>query len=315
MNQKEQQRCNEALLLALKQAGVKFVRYGGLDVANCIRAKAVPINKLLSDQSDFYAQVVIAEICFGGFTMFSDWIVGDSGITAANVLVLKPDLGSIRVLPHSPTSAFVLCNLHNQETGVPSPLCTRSLLKNTLDQAEQEFGVSFNIGAELEFCLIEIPKGTTGINPVDKCVFASMVTLNEREAVLNDIFEYLEDKLNIRIEQIHSESAPGQIEIVMKYQADPLKLADDIIMAREVIHNCAKQHGYRALFLPKVYADQAGNGLHLHISLSDAKTKSQIPFESAFGTIEEVTGSFMVSNDIFVRNLRQPTFYIKLMMF
>ena len=42
------------LLTALKAAGVKFLRYTAIDSANTSRAKAVPIDRLLADPSQFY---------------------------------------------------------------------------------------------------------------------------------------------------------------------------------------------------------------------------------------------------------------------
>ena len=46
----------------------------------------------------------------------------------------------------------------------------------------------------------------------------------------------------------------------------------------KAIRACAKCHGLRAIFLPKVFPDQAGNGLHLHLSLRERKRGSENAF-------------------------------------
>ena len=83
-----------SLLLALRAAQVSFIRYAALDCANGIRCKAVPLRRVLSNPEGFDRQVCVAESCFAGMTGLNDGILEESGLTAANVLVLKPDLST-----------------------------------------------------------------------------------------------------------------------------------------------------------------------------------------------------------------------------
>ncbi len=57
------------------------------------------------------------------------------------------------------------------------------------------------------------------------------------------------------------------MEIVIPYQIDPMRLTNNAGLTREVIQKCAKLHHMRAVFLPKMFANQAGNGMHSHLSL------------------------------------------------
>jgi len=82
-----------SLLLALRAAGVHFLRYAALDCTNGIRCKAVPLKRLLSNPDLINLQVCVAEACFAGMAGFCDGILNESGFSASNVLVLKPDLG------------------------------------------------------------------------------------------------------------------------------------------------------------------------------------------------------------------------------
>jgi glutamine synthetase len=134
------------------------------------------------------------------------------------------------VLPYSPSSALALCTLHDQVTGSLSPLCTRTLLQRVINTALGKLGISFSVGAELEFVLAR-----EGVNfePVDHSVFANMVTLDEQESFILTLYQWL-DMLDIQVTQIHAESAPGQLEVVLAHQDDALRIADHIVLAKEV---------------------------------------------------------------------------------
>jgi ureidoacrylate peracid hydrolase len=82
----------KSILLAVRAAQVQFLRYAALDCANGIRCKAVPLPRLISKPDTIHNQVCVAEVCFGGMPGFRDIVITDSGLSARNVLVLKPDL-------------------------------------------------------------------------------------------------------------------------------------------------------------------------------------------------------------------------------
>ena len=65
-----------------------------------------------------------------------------------------------------------------------------------------------------------------------------------------------------------------------------MQIADDIVLARETISSCAKNHGVKALFLPKTSMLTAGNGLHLHFSFRDIGSSSN----NAFSDPAQLTG-------------------------
>ena len=58
----------------------------------------------------------------------------------------------------------------------------------------------------------------------------------------------------------------GQMEIEVEL-GDMLKLADDTMSAKYVIKNEAVRDGVTATFMPKPLADEAGNGMHVHMHL------------------------------------------------
>jgi glutamine synthetase len=160
---------------------------------------------------------------------------------------------------------MVMCTAHNQQTNAISPLCTRGLLERMLFAAKECMGLEFCIGAEIEWQLFHRETKDGMPQPVDWSTFANTTSLNEQEDFISMLYDQLADQ-DIPVELLHAESAPSQLEVVLRYSTNVMQLADDIVLCRETITSCAKSHGYKALFLPKTSMMTAGNGLHLHFS-------------------------------------------------
>lgn len=288
-----------ALLRALRCAGVEFLRLAVVDAVGSIRCKATPIDYVIGKGGGFDGLVSIAEACVAGMATYADLIIPRTNTNAKNVLTVKPDLNTLRILPYAEKSALVLGTLHHQRSGELSPLCTRGLLARVLDTAADDHGLVFTVGAELEFCLFHDSSDSSKEQPlqaVDESLFGHPRTLNQQECFISDLHRQLK-KQDIEVELIHAESASGQLEIVLKYQTDTLKLADDILFARETIGACAKSHCMRAIFLPKVKHDQAGNGMHLHVSFRNLRAsnpeKNAFQHDSNPGSISPLGKSFI----------------------
>jgi glutamine synthetase len=74
---------------------------------------------------------------------------------------------------------------------------------------------------------------------------------------------------DIPAEAAISEAGPGQYEVNLKYNADAMTAVDHGVLLKRLIKGVAGQVGFDATFMAKPYADQAGNGLHIHMSLLD----------------------------------------------
>mmetsp|Transcript_2543 Transcript_2543/g.4089 ORF Transcript_2543/g.4089 Transcript_2543/m.4089 type:complete len:506 (-) Transcript_2543:13-1530(-) len=278
-----------AIIRSLRAAGVKFIRFATVDAYNTIRCKTVPLAQLSGQRrtnevsSPLSNPVSIAEICFAGLPTSAD-VPAAPNLSSRNVLTLQPDFSSLRILPYASKTAMVMCTAHNQQTQELSPLCSRGLLQRVLHSAKEDLGIEFNVGAELEFMLYRENKDGI-MQPVDMSTFGNATTLNEQEDFISTLYDQLE-RQDIPVELIHSESAPGQLEVVLSYSDDILQLADDIVYARETVTNVAKQHGMKALFLPKTSMMAAGNGSHLHFSFREAGSQHR----NAFSDPSQPTG-------------------------
>ena len=66
-----------------------------------------------------------------------------------------------------------------------------------------------------------------------------------------------------------AEYAPGQYEINLHHVDDPLLAVDHCVLFKRALKAVAQRHDLRASFMAKPYLDQAGSGLHMHLSLQD----------------------------------------------
>lgn len=76
-------------------------------------------------------------------------------------------------------------------------------------------------------------------------------------------------KAGITAETLISEYAPGQYELTLRYRADILQAADDLVRLKRIVRAQARAHGVVACFMAKPFAEYAGSGMHLHVSLQD----------------------------------------------
>ena len=78
-----------------------------------------------------------------------------------------------------------------------------------------------------------------------------------------------------------AESGIGQFEVNFKHVADALKAADWAVMFRRLVKGVARKHGYGATFMAKPFGEDAGSGMHVHVSLEDSSGENV--FASAKG--------------------------------
>lgn len=241
---------------ALEAQDIRFVRVLWCDNANVIRGKAFHIGFLEEHQQ----QGVGISIAQQAIPVMYDAVAPDSGLGPVGEAWLVPDWSSLNALPYASGHARVMGDM--VKDGEPWSLCPRGFLKRVLAEAEAE-GLQVMAAFENEFYLLRLTED--GLTPADDTVFAATLGMDLNAAVINDIAEALLQQ-GIPVERYYPESGPGQHEIAVRY-SEALKAADHQIAFRETVHGVALRHNLRASFLPKLFADKAGNGCHLHLSL------------------------------------------------
>ena len=90
---------------------------------------------------------------------------------------------------------------------------------------------------------------------------------------LNDLNETCTAQ-NIPAGTTTSEFAAGQFEINLHHVGDPVLACDHAVLLKRAIKAIARQHGFVACFMAKPFAEDAGSGLHVHMSLLDNKGRN-----------------------------------------
>jgi glutamine synthetase len=189
------------------------------------------------------------------------------------------------ILPYSPAHARVMGDMVRD--GKPWPYCPRNFLKRMIAMAASA-GIEVMAAFENEFYLLH--PSVESILPADTTPFASSRSMDLHQPLIDMIADMLFAQ-GIGVEQYYSESGPGQQEISMLY-THALSAADQQIIFRETVHAVAGKHRLRASFLPKLFADQAGSGCHLHISLWK-EGSNLVPAPDGSGDLSSLARQFM----------------------
>jgi glutamine synthetase len=158
--------------------------------------------------------------------------------------------------------------------------------RNTLERVARRFdelGLAPVSALELEFYLIDKKRDADGRPqpPADP-------RSGERENVvsvygLDDLDRYqsflsaLDDAAatqRVPLSAASKEYAPGQFEANLLHQPEPLRAADHAVLLRQIVKNAALSVGVEATFMAKPYAERAGSGMHVHVSLLDRQGRN-----------------------------------------
>jgi glutamine synthetase len=195
---------------------------------------------------------------------------------AADALMV-PDPTTFRVLPWSPHSGWVLCDIYFGN-GKPVPFSTRQLHRSVVNKLGER-GYDFVAGLEVEFHLFKLDDAHMA--PED----AGQPGRPPSVSLLSHGYQYLAEQrfdqiepavdilrrdiiaLGLPLRSVEVEYGPSQCEFTFapKQGIEP---ADNMVLFRSAVKQIARRHGYHATFmclpkLPSVFA----SGWHLHQSL------------------------------------------------
>ncbi|WP_170764250.1 glutamine synthetase family protein [Ruegeria lacuscaerulensis] len=195
----------------------------------------------------------------------------------ADGMLLPTDRGPVPVPWLQTDTALVPMCLHDDE-GAPFAGDPRHALATVLERYAQR-GWSVIAATELEFTLLDAsgsqPKPP--INPVtgrrlsDEAVL-SMAEMDAFDAFFTDLYDGC-TAMGIPAQTAISESGVGQFEINLNHQG-ALRCADDTWLFKALVRGLARKHGFTASFMAKPYAEDAGNGMHVHFSVVDQQGRN-----------------------------------------
>ncbi len=176
--------------------------------------------------------------------------------------------------------------------GAPNDLDPRHVLQRVIDRFTAD-GLVPVVACELEYYLVDarrtrsggvqLPRSSlTGERATQHQVYG-LREVEEASGFLRDLWAAA-DAIGIPLEGAISEYAPGQLELTLKHHADALRAADDAVLYKRAAKGVALRHGCEATFMAKPFADMAGSGMHLHVSVNDLKGKNIMASEAPEGS-------------------------------
>jgi glutamine synthetase len=236
------------------------------DLGSIVRGRALPASEL-----DARLQIGVG------------WTPANLSITPLGVVAQETPfgaLGDLRLLPDSDTHVrvegrpgesaldFLLCDI-TETDGRPWECCPRRFLREALAELEREFGVRVSASFEHEFQLL------------GEAAPAAAFSLEAQRRV--DPFgpEVIDALLQAGAapELFFAEYAANQFEIPLA-PAMGIAAADRSVVFKEVVREIARRCGTRASFAPLIDPHGAGNGVHIHISLTDGEDRPAL-FDAA----------------------------------
>jgi glutamine synthetase len=212
------------------------------------------------------------------------WSVGDAD------RLCRPVPGTLVRAPWmSRPGAQVLMTMFEMD-GQPCFADPRHALARSV-QRLQRLGLRPVVAAEIEFYLVArdaqgrlIPApGLLSQRSPQRLDSYGLGKLHDMAPLFDEIYAGARAQ-GLPLRTLMSEYAPGQYEITLLHRNDALRAIDDAILFKRLIRATALRHGLTACFMAKPFADQAGSGMHVHVSVQDESGNNAFAADDPAGT-------------------------------
>jgi len=225
------------------------------------------------------------QLCGITLWLFTNWGIPDIPYWEKNGfgdVTLIPDMDTMQVVEYQPEMCRVICDQTFLD-GQKAP-CPRTVCKEAMRRLQQEFGLQLYAASEFEFQLLrkknkeeladeakqEIPKdeATDWVPCWDEVdVYSTRQSMMRMDFVRAFEKGFLE--MGVDLNAIHTEYAPGQLEITIKPKFG-IASADSAFTYKTGIKEIADKQKMRATFMTKPFGDRSeacSNGGHFNHSL------------------------------------------------
>jgi glutamine synthetase len=211
------------------------------------------------------------------------WDIGDQDCFA------HPIPGTLKRTPWLDKTGQVFLAFR-ADSGPAASADPRLRLSDISDRMKKD-GLFPVLAIELEFYLLDkaaardgriIPALAPGGLYNDQVQVYSIQELDDFDPFLRELYAAC-DAQGLPAESVISEYAPGQMEITLTHRADALQAVDEAMQYKRVVKGVAEKHGMIACFMAKPFSESAGSGMHIHLSLNDAKGNNQFTSDDPSG--------------------------------
>jgi len=275
-----------AVVRQIKKQKLELVRFAFADQHGVLRGKTVVAEDApalmrsgVTMTTTLLAKDTAHKTAFPVFTPGGGF--GMAEMQGAADFVMVPDPATFHVLPWSPNTGWLLCDIVFTN-GKPVPFSTRRVLRDALAKLKAA-GFDYLAGLEVEFHLFKIENPR--LTPED----ATWPPRAPDVSLLNQGYQYLTESrfdqietalepirrgiqsLGLPLRSLEVELGPSQCEFTFRPQHG-LDAADTMILFRAATKQIARRHGLLASFMCRpVQPNLFSSGWHLHQSLIDKK--------------------------------------------
>jgi glutamine synthetase len=190
---------------------------------------------------------------------------------------LYPVAGTLSAVPWLQSRPAQVIASYSELSGEAYSRDPRDVLRRAM-QPLLDMGLRPVVATEAEFYLLE-----PGESAIPRALLGKVPGTDIRQpgvqfGMLEDLWDvdgFLEavrtgaTLQNLPITTVLSEFSGGQFEINLHHLDDVIKACDQALLLKRLIKGAARQYGLGSTFMAKPFAEMAGNGLHIHVSLYD----------------------------------------------
>jgi glutamine synthetase len=243
MNKKE-------LTTIINDHNITWIQLQFTDLFGGLRVFHIPANQFIEDD------IMTNGLGFDGSS------VGLKRVEKSDMFIL-PDPETFLVLPHEPNEARILADVYETDKK-PSVVDPRYILKQAVGMMQVEGFDDVIISPEMEFFVLtdHEEKHYEPLAGQGYCTPPPLDDVKEFRKTLSELLL----KSNINVKYHHHENGRYQHEIEIK-PLSAVAAADFSMYFKYLSRYIASVNNLRVTFIPKLFADEAGNGMHVHIKL------------------------------------------------
>lgn len=253
---------------------------GAADLNGQLRGKRLPVEMASKvEKSGIRFPLSVFNLDIWGEDIENSPLVFESGDADGKILPTEREPLPLPWLSE-PTTLIPLWGFN--EDGSPFAGCPRQALKTVVDSLASH-GFTPVAANEMEFYLTDDSGPLKPIASEPGGQIMSLRALDRFDPFFAELYESCA-AMGIAAEATTSESGTGQFEVTIQHSADALKAADDAWFFKLLVQGLARKHGMAGTFMAKPFTEDAGNGMHTHVSLLDANGSNVFSDGSATGT-------------------------------
>jgi len=165
---------------------------------------------------------------------------------------------------------------HSSEPLTPYPADPRAVLQSVVARY-RALGLTPVVASELEFHLLQSERDAYGqplhtqSTELEMPLGGDSYSLDAMREVapIMDEIDQVARAQGIPVDTLITECGASQYEINLHHEADAVSACDHGSLLRRAIRAVARRHNQLATFMAKPFADEVGNGMHIHFSLLD----------------------------------------------